>query len=273
MIDLIVFSKDRPLQLYAFLESLHGLTDAKTIGNVHVIHRYADENRQYLREIERTFDGVRFVEQSDIKNDVLNILRTSPNDYCSFFVDDIVFKLENSFMSILLFLFSNDNILKFSLRMGLNLNHCYPTNSRQPIPSGRVEDDVFIWNYVGASGDWGYKISLDGDVFKKESVIKWSEPLEFGSPNQYESCLQSVGTAVTDCACFVKSTIVNLPMSCVQNEYKNRNAGMSNEMLLQSWREGKKIDIAALYGIANPSAHYLAPFYLVDRRATACENE
>lgn len=268
MTDVIVYSKNRPLQLYALLESMYVMTDAKESADVTVIYKYDEAYLPCLEELRTKFSGVRFLHQEDFRKDTLTTLITSVNQYSTFLVDDIIFKSGVSFKDIESLLSTNPNILTFSMRMGLHLNLCYPTNSYQPIPNGNVVNEIFVWDWTQASGDWAYPVSLDGHIFKKSDVLKWASRINFTNPNQFEDYLQhsfKMDSVEKHCVCHTNSIIVNLPLNRVQDEYKNRCGELSAEELLSIWNSRKKIDTQSIAKLHNNSAHYPINIPIVER--------
>lgn len=266
MIDIVIFSKNRPLQLYSFLESMEHYTDVRGSAEVSVIYKYDDEYSRSLDEIRERFSSVRFVKQGDFKSDLSSCL-SGDNRFCTFFVDDIVFKRKFSFEETCTVLSSNPGILTFSMRMGLHLNFCYPTRESQPIPDGFTQQGFFIWDWKLGQGDWSYPISVDGHVFRKDDFCSWLRMIEFTNPNQLEDRLQFVKSLnfPSRCICNTASSIVNLPINRVQNEYKNRSEQVSPEVLKQHWDDRKKIDFLKLSNINNNSAHFPTKIELMER--------
>ena len=259
MIDVVIFSKNRPLQLYSLLESMYALTDADGSANVTVIHKYDESYSSALNELCFKFEKVKFMAQSDFKKDTLMSLFSSLNRFCVFLVDDIVFKRGISFNDITHLLNNNPSILTFSLRMGLHLNFCYPTSTIQPIPDGNITSELFVWDWTKSQGDWNYPVSLDGHVFRKQDILTWSSRITFDNPNQFEDYLQrsfKVDNTSTHCVCSTESVIINIPINRVQNEYKNRCEEIDPAKLLDIWNDGKKIDFKMLCNVTNTSAHF-----------------
>lgn len=267
MIDLIVFSRNRPLQLYAFLESLFEKSDVFHSAKTTVIFKYDEKFKEGLEEVKSKFSWANFFDQKDLKNDVLDVLKTSNKDYCMFFVDDIVVKDSISFSNICKILSSNPGILTFSLRMGLHLDFCYPTNSPQQIPDGMVKGGFFIWDWREGAGDWGYPMSVDGHAFRKIEILPWIERIDFSSPNQFEDFIQPAKNYLPShhCICYASSKIINLPINRVQNEYKNRSEEIDADSLLEIWNKREKIDIFSLENIKNNSAHFPAKIGFIER--------
>lgn len=266
MIDTVIFSRNRPLQLFALLESLHFYTDFKESSKISVIFKYDDEYLDSLQEIREKFSHINFINQGNFKQDVVSCLEGS-NRFCTFFVDDIVFKRSCAALTVCGILDSNPGILTFSLRMGTHLNYCYPTGESQPIPDGNVQSGFFIWDWRRGSGDWGYPISVDGHVFRKDQFLSWLEPISFNNPNQFEDRLQIAKQMAKNfgCVCMTSSCIVNLPINRVQDEYKNKSGEELPENLKKSWDAGQKIDFLMFSNINNSSAHFPSSIRLVER--------
>ena len=267
MIDVIVFSKNRPLQLYALLESMFFYTDASQSASITVIYTCDDLYNNALNEIIQKFDNVTFIKQSNFKKDVATALFSSTNDYCTFLVDDIVFKNTISLGNIVELLKNNPGLLTYSMRMGLHLSFCYPTDKEQPIPDGSIISQTFVWNWLNSQGDWNYPLSLDGHVFKKTDIMNWTSKINFNNPNQLEDFMQYAKTLglPQHCACHVISSIVNMPINRVQNEYANRCGEVDPARLLDVWNDRKKIDIEHTFKILNKSAHFPINIKIVDR--------
>jgi len=261
MIDVVIFSKNRPMQLHALLDSMHKLTDCKKSANVTVIYKYEEKYVAALENIKKTFESINFKSQTDFKSDVTNVLASNFNRFCTFLVDDIIFKEPVSLANVCHLLNSNSSVLTYSMRMGTHLNFCYPTNSPQPVPDGMVQNGMFVWQWRNSQGDWGYPISLDGHVFRKNDVTRWMSRIDFSNPNQLEDRLQTakMENLETHCVCTTTSCIVNLPINRVQDEYKNRCGDEDPEILLGLWNEGKRINVDAILGLNNNSAHFPMP--------------
>ena len=266
MIDVVIFSKNRPLQLYSLLESLDRNTDARESSKISVIYRYDTHYLDEIEEIKSDFPFISFIDQKNFKEDVLTCLNSN-NEFCTFFVDDIIFKDSVRFSDICQILSLNPSILMFSLRMGLHLNFCYPTRSPQRIPDGIVQNGLFAWDWRSGEGDWSYPFSVDGHVFRKSEIMKYINEMQFANPNQFEDRLQILKNVnlPTNCASFTASKIVNIPLNRVQSEYKNRSEEESPEKLLEYWKSGKKINIDSISDLNNVSAHNPVVLDLVSR--------
>ena len=97
-VDLIVFSYDRPLQLYSCLESIKSY--ATGLCNIFVLYRASDENfRKAYAVVSKDFPNVKmYIQDSNkpkeyFKPLLLDIfLKKSKSKYVAFVVDDIIVK-------------------------------------------------------------------------------------------------------------------------------------------------------------------------------------
>ena len=190
--DLIIFSYNRPLQLYALLESVHKYVSG--FDQIMVIYRASDESFENAYSIVKTdFPATSFYCQHnaphDFKSLVLDCLGKAANRYILFAVDDVVVKDRVDIDACVEQMQMHD-VYGFFLRLGKNLNYSYATFSDQALPSFIVDQNgICVWNFAGADGDWGYPNSLDMTLYLKADLMKLLIELDYQSPNQLEHYL------------------------------------------------------------------------------------
>lgn len=254
--DILIFSRNRPLQLHGLLLSIQD--KVTSLSHVTVLHRYDDEYSPALEEIKAEFPGVGFQEDGDFKAQVLNFLSSGP-EYGFFLVDDNIFRRPIDLRLCENVLARDRNLLTFSLRMGLHLNYCYARGRKQAIPRGQERDGLFTWKWRGAQSDWGYPLSVDGHVFRKRQLLEWCKDLSFDKPNRLESNMQVIKKrpGIPDlCVSGIEAYILNIPLNRVQNEFKNKHENVGADKLLSHWNSGLEIDIEAVGAVANTSCHF-----------------
>lgn len=267
MIDIMIFSKNRPLQLHGLIKSLLHYSNVDR-NKINVLYKYDDQYLQGLKEIIDLYPTINFIKEFDFNNQVKQYLNNNEK-YCAFFVDDIIVKDNINFNTPCQILESNPNIMTFSLRLGTHLDFCYALNSNQLVPNGIIDSQIFIWNWKNSQHDWNYPLSLDGHIFRKSDIESWSSHLSFKNPNQYESQLQSVRSnfVMPDICCsFLKSKIFNLPLNRVQNEFQNRCEDISIDDLYELWKSKKEIDYLKFENFMNKSVHEPLSLPLVSRK-------
>ncbi len=126
MINAIIFSKDRAIQLRLLLDSIKKNADG--IFNINII--YTGDNNEFEQGYEKLIseeivEGINWVKQSeDFKQDVLNLFDDEYKFTCCFTDDDIIFKTINE-EEIINTIKSDPEIFCFSLRLGKNVTWCY----------------------------------------------------------------------------------------------------------------------------------------------------
>jgi hypothetical protein len=133
-VDIIIFSYNRPMQLYALLESIEWYVT--WIGEIIVIYRAdnADYGCAYEKVYERFTDVIPYAQgtkpEQDFKALTQHAFFSSPSDYMMFAVDDIIVK-DVIDLSECVQLLEETEAFGFYLRLGKNTTFCYPTNAFQ----------------------------------------------------------------------------------------------------------------------------------------------
>lgn len=268
-VDILVFSYDRPMQLYACLESIYAHMDH--IGYVSVVARVSSEEfRKSYEVLEKTFNEAQFIFQGanpkeDFKPLVMRAVLTSKSPYIAFAVDDIIVK-DHVDLAECSSALQSLGAWGFYLRLGKNITHCYMQNKDVHLPPLTPwKNDVYSWAFAHAEGDWGYPNSVDMTIFSKDMIQKDLEKIEFHSPNSMESNWAQKSKKKKMGICYSVSKIVNVPLNLV-NHSTNKNMGSSEvKELLRHFQAGLKMDIAPLYKMDNRSPHEEVVPVLINR--------
>jgi glycosyltransferase involved in cell wall biosynthesis len=275
--DLIVYSYDRPMQLYALLESIQkyviGLATTTIIvraSNEHYNHAY--------QEIEHDFPKAQFIYQAPPYTDFQQINNTcieqSKSPYILFGVDDIIVKdvinLDECIAAL-----EKSNAHGFFLRLGTNLDYCFALSSPQAVPPlQEIKPGIYSWQFCQAEHDWRYPNNLDFTVYRTSEIKNALKNAHYQNPNALESQFMCSAHLDHYGLCYQASKIVNLPLNMVQTFWPN-NCGntYTTQKLLELFNQGLKIDITKLYQIANKSAHMLDDTLISFIPRTAKTNE
>lgn len=258
--DLVIFSYDRPLQLYALLESIE--KHVKGVGVTTVVCRASNiAYKGAYSVVGKEFPQVKFMMQEgnppqDFKSLTLQAIFDTPAGYVIFAVDDIVVK-DDVDLSKCIEILDRTDAYGFYLRMGDHLNYCYTMDQAQRLPElASVQDDILSWKFVGSECDWAYPHTVDMTVYRKRSLNSFRD-LSYHSPNSLEGCWASQAGPAMELRglCFKDSKIVNLPLNKVQKELENRSMGISASALLMRFLQGYKLALDPLNKIRNASAH------------------
>jgi histo-blood group ABO system transferase len=261
--DLIIFSFNRPLQLYALLESIKmHVTD---INSTTVIYRTSNKRyEQAFNEVASDFPHVQFLHQqtiSDFKTLTIQALENSSSDYVLFAVDDNIVKDKVSLHECIEWVEKTD-AYGFYLKLGTHLDYCYTENKLQKVPPlTRINNTIFSWEFESGEKDWRYPNTVDMTLYRKKDLTSLFKSLEYINPNLLEGKWASWWVqhkAPSPFGLFYEnSKILNIPLNKVQMiDILNRDMNLySPEELLEKFEAGYKIDIAPLYQIKNRSVH------------------
>lgn len=257
-VSCVIFSKDRPLQLYTLLQSM--LTNLENLCKIIVLYDVSSEKYEQAYEeihIDSISDLIHFVKQANFKQNLIEVLNNLNTEKVFFLVDDIVFT-EPCDLKRIIDIDSDKYVL--SLRLGNNIRYSYTVGREQKKPDFfelEGTTDLICWEWRNGDIDWGYPLSVDGNIFITKEILCMTSNLDFSAPNSYETELQIFNDILFNRfgLCFKKSKLVNIPINKVQTENTNRAGVIHQDFLLEKWREGYMIDISKLSGIVNYSAH------------------
>lgn len=268
-VDLIIYSYNRPLQLFALLESLEkhveglGLTTVIYRADSAEFAKAYDQVRDSFLEIKMVRQGV--LPRQDFKGHTLSALCSPTSDYVMFAVDDLIVKkpINLAYCTALL---ESTGAYGFYLRLGLHVSYCYTENRYQGIPAHTlVAPGVALWRFDRGIGDWRYPNTVDMTIYRKKDIMDAAMHVSYTTPNTFEGNWSAYKVDFSKKGlCFVQSAVVNIPDNKVQVD-SPMNLSMNSHTpleLLHIFQRGLKIDIAPLEGIANKSAHmpYLYTF-------------
>lgn len=256
--SIIIFSKDRAMQLDALLRSYFHYT--KNVVPVHVLY-YASEvefknGYENLISIYKN-QGVQFRKEKSFRLDLIKLFEELSSSKVLFLVDDLFFKNSIDFKS-----FSSIDPKQYvaSLRMGKHLTFSYTLQRKQKLPAFSISKeytDMISWSFNDTELDWAYPLSVDGHLFDSKELKILVNELEYKAPNSFEEALQLMNPLFKKRKglCFSESIIVNNPCNKVQTENNNISGQMTIEELNNKWLDGYRIKFEKEEGILNESAH------------------
>jgi len=266
--DLIIFSYNRPLQLYALLESIEIYITG--INHTFIICRAGDSNFQKAyQEVQKKFPSVSFLFQSthanrDFKPLTMKAIQQFPSQYIIFAVDDIIVK-DSVDMDECIRALEQTEAYGFFLRIGENTYAKYGTIQPDFLPEFTgVTKDILMWQFDKTTSYWRYSNTVDMTLYRKNHVIQHFSQMHFQTPNRLESSWCGRTPQKKLGLCFRQSKIINIPLNRIQNDFTT-NPHMnfaSPEELLIKFNQGKKIDINPLFRMNNsaPYLHYTPTF-------------
>lgn len=257
--DIVIFSFDGPMQLYALLESTYRYV--KNMGEISVVYRASlPEFFEGYKEVKRKFPEVKFLEQGkdphkDFKPLVLQAINESSASYIAFIVDDVIVKDYIDISSCVVAM-EETKAYGVYLRLGKHVDYCYMQNSPQKIPPLTKVGQFLAWQFGSGEGDWKYPNSLDFTIYRKEDVVRRLEKMEFHNPKTLEAIWAEKGNVKKKVGlCYENSKIINIPLNLVELSTNRHMNSYSREELLKRFLDRCKIDIDPFYQIENKSAH------------------
>lgn len=256
MIQTIIFSKNRAAQLDLLLRSLEARAP-NIFYPIEVIYTVsAPEYRRAYKVLDEEHPNVFIAPEceKDFQGDVEACLSSKSSNYVSFFCDDDImvrpFTDQPSPEKILRL---DNRVLCVSLRLGTNTTNCYPLNREQTAPVTQYAvNDALYWEWIGADADWGYPGSLDGHVFRRNTLLTLLEGQSFQNPNQLEETLQKRCYTLKQyelMSCYRNSVITGVPVNRVNQTHPNRfgeTNPMNVEELNLSFLAGKRLNLGEI---------------------------
>lgn len=267
----IIFSKDRALQLYALLESIHLRSNIN--DKIYIIYKTTNSKHEksyenLIYEIKKNFSlEIEWVKEKKLfKESLLLVLRDVKTKKIFFLTDDDVFI--NYFDKNDYKKFTDKNYI-FSLRLSSNISYSYNLQKKIKVPSLKKLNykNYFKFKWFETDGEWSYPWSVNGHIFSLSDILTLTSLSDYSAPNSYESALQAfnfygrkkIGI------CPKKSFLINLPVNITQSEIKNKSANMHLNDYLKAWKQKKKLDIQSLKNYNPCSVHEEHLLRFIDR--------
>lgn len=257
-IAVIVFSKDRPVQIEALLRSVLKYFS----GNCswYILWRASNDeiaDAYYAIFSSFTNNKFTFIRETHFKHDLIYILRFSRHSGIIFMVDDLIF-IDYFDSSILIGLQPLQQVA--SLRLSPCISYCQPRNCLSPPPKFNISSQgtwlEFSW--TESTGDWSMPISLDGHLFSRSEILRLIKYIHFKAPNSLEASLGYFKFLFKyrKGLCLSLPAIRNFAFNRVQSENEDFPCGSwTPERMLMKWSTGWQLDIIALADYDAISCH------------------
>jgi hypothetical protein len=250
-IESIVFSKDRAMQLHAFLLSYTDMVSNR--GKMYILYKCSDD--RHKKSYEELQDGFRnenfvFIEETNFRSQLIEILDNSDAGKVIFYVDDMIFT-HNIDYSVLEKIDTNKYTLALSRGKDMNYSVVLQRPLTRP-PFTEIGNSLFQfnWNYLEEFSDWTYPLGVSGYMYGKVEVTSIFKTIEFKAPNSLESAMQLFLAYFKNRLglCPEYATSVCVHANLVQDEWNNPILGtFSIDELLNLWESGKRIDVHEFY--------------------------
>jgi hypothetical protein len=259
-VHLIVFSKDRPLQLHGYLCSVfrHWYGDLRVSVLLRPEAPYFTAYGQMMQE----FGGVHYQHERDFASDLLALVEDTDEPLLCFGCDDAVYVAPVLTGTLTDLFEERRDLLGVSLRLGQNVKRgmfgqpmpqpTFVPDPRGPTWEAPPRPGGLLWDATApdAVGDWAYPWEVVGTVYRTPFVRRMVHHLSFENP----STLEHAGSLVwrehaegrTMLRAWHRSRLVLPTVNVVQSVFGNGivgPAGLDPEFLLDCWDRGLRLDV------------------------------
>jgi len=264
MINVVIFSKDRPAQLELLLRSMKRFFVEWNMVHTHILYKYTNDDYRIgyekIKLYHPEFDYV-LEQPGKFKEQTVSLIRAE-NQATMFMVDDMVFKNYLALKTIpIKKLLSEDSIACVAIRMCPRINYCYTERKSTPPPKF-TEDLMWFWNDPSLGGDIHYPMSIDGSIFRTEDIYPLVRDLPYENPNTMEGILANNPINKPYMICYRDSLVFNIPVNKVQTVNGNHCGSIPAEYLNKEFLSGKRISMANIEFFENTSCHQEIPLIL-----------
>ncbi len=256
-ISIIIFSKDRILQLHSLLNSIDNnfinINNSKKIILFYPSKKKFMKNYKILSKIKKNYI---FIKQKNFKKDLLRILNLINTDKIMFLTDDNIAIQKLNFKNL-----KKINSLKYllSLRMGKNIDYSFNLQKQISSPYFKKFNEYYLfkWTHNYENGEWSDPCSLDGHIYNTSEIKKIFSIISFFSPNTLENEFKLFNSFfyLKKGLCFKNPSIHNLSINRVQKDFINRSGNVDIDYLLEQWKKKKILDYKLLKSSKINSTH------------------
>jgi hypothetical protein len=244
----VVFSKDRPLQLQAYLQSLLTLAAHPSL-QIYVISPHSEDYNKLLSEYDWRVAWL--IEENGFDATIRKFSESLYDDDIILFGCDDVNYIRPVNLGVITNIMQIPNILGFSLRLGKNI-----LNRPEQINDSKV---FFEWEWTGKPSHWGYPFELMASAYRG-SLIKEiinDNKSQMQCPNHLEShgvnyCINNKRDQPYMAMFNTPNYAVAQDVNRVQHHFQNKYDGGEEhdaEYLKTLFRQRKKLDWENLFGI------------------------
>ena len=271
MIQIIVFSFNRALQLDALLASVQQHW-RKTAHRLAVLYNTSnDEFQTGYKILEKKYPQYQFIketngkrrypckdylsffnlkklvrykhcryEKSNFRDLLTKIVTESAYRQIMFLTDDSIFIREVEINDDILEWINQDpNQNSFSLRLGQSIN-----TPQKQLPS--PIRNIISWDYsdYDKSNNWGYRFSVDGHIYSRQLILKLINNIIFNNPSTLEAHLHNytyIHNLLNKGKTGTEPYLLSYPINMVQTIVNNKSLGVSETLLNEYFLHGKHL--------------------------------
>ena len=276
MIQIIIFSFNRAMQLDALLSSINFYW-ATLNYNVTIIYNTTDNNYDKGYNIlQQRYKNFAFIKETNVITgypfqcyfSVFNLKKIIKYKHCrlkksnfrkllnslisktnakfiTFLTDDSIFIRDVKInQEILSWIANNPYANSFSLRLGNNID--------KPSKILTIENNIINWKYSDFKKykNWGYPFSVDGHIYEKKALMRILSKVIFNNPSTLEAHIYDYSLKhhlFNNGKSNIAPYILSYPLNMVQEVADNESLGVSTELLNNYFLKGYSL----IYPIPN----------------------
>lgn len=231
-ISVLIFSKDRAMQLHALLQSIETLCK-DVYDNITILYTYSNfEFQQGYDLLINRYSKYNFVKETNFEKNVREFITNNRTRYISFLVDDALFFKSLDKDKIISFL-SRPDTISFIPGVGTNTQFSNTASTIFALPEMEINDGLYIWNWKTTKdqAEFSCPLMVVGNIFNTTVFNKLFSKIKirFNNPNFFEELLQFIlqnqykKNIPRYCACFKNSCIVHSANNRVQTTHPNHS--------------------------------------------------
>jgi glycosyltransferase involved in cell wall biosynthesis len=261
-IQVIIFSKDRPLQLDLTLRSfLRHCVDAGDVA-VRVLYMASTSRfRALYSELKREHPNVQFINEGSFRRDLLLLLKL--HEQVLFVVDDTLFVRDFSLVGCADTLRRTRDAIGVSLRLGRNATNCYALSMLQTVPDLHpINETLYGYRWPGAEHDFAYPLELSSSVYRVADLMPLLQASAFCNPNTLETDLAAQSGRFRESnprvLCHAAAVAFSAPLNRVQTVCENRTGAeqsLSASFLAKRFADGWRADVGRFDGFTPTGCH------------------
>lgn len=250
----IVFSKDRAMQLHAFLSSY--IEQVANYSTMIVFYKASNERHEKsYDQLQRMFENnplIKFIKETSFRSQLIDILEVNESNKVLLYVDDMIFTHPFDY-----FLLKDINpythILSFS--RGKDLDYSTVLLRKLKLPSFHQYNEFLVefkWNEIKEFSDWSYPLGVSGYMFSTKEFLAMCQSLNFKAPNSLESSMQQLLPFFKNRLGLCGNNVVAVCVhaNITQTEGYNPVSGTYTiNDLLDKWEKGYRIDYTQFYNL------------------------
>lgn len=265
-LTIIVFSKGRPMQLHAYLESLLKFSDVR---QNQIIVLYCETEGIRYEKVMKQFAEVKWVIEKKFEEDLKETILEA-GEYIMFGCDDVVFTHTLSLQKAYDYLQNHEQVFGFSMRLGANIT---------PQPANfSSNDEIFEWKWNCTEQHYNYPWELDCTLYRKSDIEKLigEEENTIKNPNFFEAMVtpeqRQKRIPRTHMACNkMHGCAIVITVNRVQDTHQN---GFDDSMLTDIYSldkqyndEDNTLDIDKIAQMDNHVVHVGAEYFILRKNA------